>query len=440
MMRAIRRFLADRTGAVALIIGLSLPLLVAGSGAAVEYARIHKRRAELQKAVDVAALGAAGELSVAGSDVSVEAMARRLAFDSARATDPGITRVSAAVVGRGTSVTVAINETVQSLFGRLLTLPSMEIGASATAESSGSTRVCLLTLDEARPDAMHLHKNANVVATSCGLFGASADRAGIHIEDGAFVDAALICSVGGIALGRATIRGVTQSGCPPRTDPLASRAGPAIPPCYSTTQTLIDGTRTPTALLMPGVYCGGLKITNGAVVTFAAGIYVINDGPLVVDKNGVITGQNVGFYFTGDAGGVLFDVKSSIDLTAPKDGPMAGLLFFENRSVSAPVAVQSDTKLPPPPPPPGSPPMRQYRIISNNARNLLGTIYLPAGRLIVDANNPVADRSAYTIIVARQVEFFDGPSLYLNSNYGSSDIPVPDGVGNTLKRTVKLVQ
>jgi hypothetical protein len=58
----------------------------------------------------------------------------------------------------------------------------------------------------------------------------------------------------------------------------------------------------------------------------------------------------------------------------------------------------------------------------------------------VDAKNPVADRSAYTIIVAKQVELFDGPNLYLNTDYSASDIPVPSGVGPTTQRSVSLVQ
>ncbi|ACA17268.1 conserved hypothetical protein [Methylobacterium sp. 4-46] len=439
-MRSLKTFLADRAGAAALILGLCLPMLVAGSGAALEYARIHKRRTELQKAVDTAALAAAGELTIAGSDTYVRNLAVRTAYEAAGGTDPAVTRATARVQNRRGWVQVEIRETVRSLFGRLLTMPTMELSAQATGELSGSTRVCLLTLDDSHADAMHLHKNANVVATSCGLFGNSSDKAAVHLEDGATVDAALICSAGGISKGRAYVKGLLQTGCPARPDPLAARMPPPLPSCTFPDQLVVDGAKTPTLLLLPGVYCKGLKVTNGAQVTFGAGVYVIDNGPLVVDKDGAISGQNVGFYFTGDAGGVLFDIRSSIDLTAPKDGPMAGLLFFENRTVTAPVVVQSDTKLPPPPPPPGSPPMRQYRIISNNARNLLGTIYLPAGRLIIDANNPVADRSAYTIIVARQVEFFDGPSLYLNSNYGVTDIPVPEGVGNTTKRTIKLVQ
>lgn len=35
--------------------------------------------------------------------------------------------------------------------------------------------------------------------------------------------------------------------------------------------------------------------------------YVIKDGPLIVDGKASMTGQNVGFYFMGDAAGVRFD-------------------------------------------------------------------------------------------------------------------------------------
>ncbi len=70
-----------------------------------------------------------------------------------------------------------------------------------------------------------------------------------------------------------------------------------------------------------------------------------------------------------------------------------------------------------------------FEIYSNNARNLLGTIYLPQGRLHVAANNPVSDQAAYTIIVARRFTLSEGPTMVLNTNYGATDIPVPQGVG-----------
>ena len=110
--------------------------------------------------------------------------------------------------------------------------------------------------------------------------------------------------------------------------------------------------------------------------------------------------------------------------------------MMEERAVSNPVdpvaAVLQDPLAPTPPTPPplgATKPMRTYRIISDNARTILGTIYLPAGRVVIDAKKPVGDQSAYTVIVAQQVNLYQGPNLYLNANYGATSVPVPKGVG-----------
>jgi len=60
---------------------------------------------------------------------------------------------------------------------------------------------------------------------------------------------------------------------------------------------------------------------------------------------------------------------------------------------------------------------------------LLGTIYMPKGRLIIDANKPIADKSAYTVLVVQRIDLHSGPNLILNSDYSASDVPVPPGVG-----------
>jgi hypothetical protein len=77
---------------------------------------------------------------------------------------------------------------------------------------------------------------------------------------------------------------------------------------------------------------------------------------------------------------------------------------------------------------PGKSP-REHSILSDDARTLLGTIYMPQGRLIVDATKPVADRSAYTVMVVQQFDLYDGPNLILNTDYSASDVPVPQSVG-----------
>ena len=195
-------------------------------------------------------------------------------------------------------------------------------------------------------------------------------------------------------------------------DPLASRSPPVVGGCdYGSLMPplpkVVDGG---TVTLNPGTYCGGLVLTKGANVTLAQGTYVINQGPLIVDKGASLTGDYVGFFLKGDLATFSFDFDSTVSLSAPKTGAMAGLLFFGD-----PTAVLG----------------RKFKIMSDNARRLLGTIYLPSGVLQVDANKPVADQSAYTVIVARGVELDSGPNLVMNANYGASDVPVPLGVGPT---------
>jgi hypothetical protein len=131
-----------------------------------------------------------------------------------------------------------------------------------------------------------------------------------------------------------------------------------------------------------------------------------------------LEGQNVGFYIHGTSD-IDFGASSTINLTAPKYGPLAGILFFEDRA---------------------APLLRKHSIISNDARTLLGTIYLSRGLLYVGANNPVADKSAYTVLVARSIQMDAGPNLVLNTNYYATDIPVPQGVGPTSGGSVGLVR
>ena len=96
---------------------------------------------------------------------------------------------------------------------------------------------------------------------------------------------------------------------------------------------------------------------------------------------------------------------------------MAGILIFDDRGGK----------------------LDKHRIYSNNARQLLGTIYMPNGALYIDAKKPIADKSAYTVVVARTVEIFDGPDLVLNADYNATSVPVPKGVGPN-GSTVRLVK
>ena len=53
----------------------------------------------------------------------------------------------------------------------------------------------------------------------------------------------------------------------------------------------------------------------------------------------------------------------------------------------------------------------------------------PQARVIVEGKSNVAQDSAWTVIVARELQLKGSPSLVVNANYTSSDVPVPEGVG-----------
>jgi hypothetical protein len=67
--------------------------------------------------------------------------------------------------------------------------------------------------------------------------------------------------------------------------------------------------------------------------------------------------------------------------------------------------------------------------MSNNARKLVGTIYLSKGTFSVNSTQTVADQSEYTAIIVNKLDLAQAPRLVINTNYFSTDVPVPNGIG-----------
>ncbi|MEA2860415.1 MAG: hypothetical protein QOC72_2454 [Methylobacteriaceae bacterium] len=426
-----RLFWADNSGSVGLLVGLALPVLVGAVAVGNEYTHVAARRSNLQQAADSAALAAAQQLKLANaSDAVVTSIAQTTAQANMSAV-PDQIAVDTQILQQRTQVKVTVSDTMSLPLGRIIGMSNVAIKATATAQLYGPTgKLCMLALDAKQAGTLHLEKNSQVTANDCVVYSNSGDKQGLQADDSAAITASMICSVGGYSGSKARLSPMPTTDCPSMTDPLASRPRPTVGSCTST-KMVVTGIQT----LYPGVYCGGLTIKGTAQATFSPGVYIMNNGPLIVQDSASLRGQGAGFYFTGDEGGLRFDPNTTISLTAPKDGVLAGFIFFEDRNVSQPVPPPPGPLGLLPPPPPGSPPMRTYEISSNNAQQFLGTFYLPAGRLIVDARRPVAAQSAYTVIVTRQIDIKDGPNLVLNSDYASTDVPVPDGVGHATQKT-----
>ena len=398
-------------GGVALLLGLALPVLVLSVGAVVEYGSLTSRRATLQAAADAGALSAARELTLAAVDAAQVQSVARDAVHGALGVDrdgtQGAPMVTATVGDSSgaarTSVTISVRETVTSVFGRAFILPETELTVNAVARLSNRSKICVVGLEPRASEAIRLDSNARLSANGCSVHSNSTHQEGIKAQSNAVLSSTtLICSAGGIRGGSSNVRGPRVPDCPAISNPMADRDPPPVDPLCRATDKRVEANAT----LQPGTYCKGLFIGADARVTFSPGVYVIKDGVLRIDSNADVWGRNVGFHFVGNDARFEFTSNARVNLGAPKDGPMAGILFYGDPNGTA---------------------EREFKITSNYANTLVGTIYLPKDRFVVDSSQPVADQSAWTAIVVKRMTLLAQPHLVLNTNYSQTDVPVPQG-------------
>ena len=403
--KAIQRLWRDTGGNVMLTFSLAFPVLLGAAGLAVDSASFYDQQSRMQSIADATSLAVAKELH----------LYRKKQDEISELKEVGRTRVDAllseaGIVDRPHTTEVAVdldhNKVVVDIAMQTSSLLPVEvwgenpIRVSSEAHAYGQSRLCILGL---HPDKSKTIKadGALLTAPDCAVQSNSKDKGGLEVSGGGKLISTVICTSGGYKGGIYEPPPTTD--CPVLDDPLAERQAPVTKGCDYLDR-VIGGGRVS---ISPGTYCGGLKIDSDASVRAEPGIYVIVGGRLEVKAKATLTGEYVSFVFQDSAATLEFDPKTTIDLSAPKDGAMAGILFYENRL---------------------APLDRKFTIKSEHANRLLGTIYLPRGTLKIDAKAKVADLSAYTVIVARQIEVKDA-NLVVNSDYGGTDVPVPEGVG-----------
>jgi hypothetical protein len=403
LKRCVSRFLRSASGNIIVSFAAAAPALLAAAGLAVDYGTHSLKVAELQSIADTAALGGANELAISGSsDASIKSVV--ISYIAERYGAGGSVIASKTEIDRKAgTLRVVFEETWTPVFAEFLDADVTPIRVDAMASLLGGDKICVLTLDSSGTKALHMDKSARMDADGCGIYSNSKHTQGIRLDQNSSMSATAICTAGGYIAKTTSVEPIPTTDCPPVADPLAGRTAPSIGSCNVTNFKIASGNQ----VLAPGTYCGGLAISGTASVSFLPGTYIIKDGTFTVSQKAKIKGEHVGFYLAGKKTLINFTDDASVELTGALDGDMAGLLFFEERSVSV---------------------GRNHHIQSLNADVLTGTIYLSRGKLLIDPNNPVAQDSAYTVIIAYQLELTEGPELILHSDYGATDVPVPAGL------------
>lgn len=408
------RILACKGGNMAISFALLAPMLMGLTGGAIDMGSFIVHKDELQVDADAAALAAAKEAGLSGwSQSSAAAVVEAYLDANVRRTVSGDFTAKVEVDVAAKQVTVTLEQDHRAYFVIGYFQGSPQIRVKSTAQASNNSNICVIGLHGSDVATVALETSAVLSAPDCAVYSNSLSQGGLQSTGNAQLVSDLTCSAGGYLGAPRNFNQLPLTDCPAVSDPLASRPDPTVGACKEHDAEYQNFT----GVLTPGVYCGGLTIRSSSNVTLKPGVYVMKDGPFLVQSTSQVDGKGVGIYFTGSNASFAFESSSIVNIEAPKDGPMAGLIFFQDRQ-----SAEAD-----------------FVITSNKARNLLGTVYLPQGNLIVDANNKVADASAYTAVVVKRLRLSKGPNLVLNTDYSSTLVPVPDGVGPQ-GVSVKLIQ
>ncbi|MCR9269607.1 MAG: pilus assembly protein [Hyphomonadaceae bacterium] len=437
-MKRKHRIFSDRSGNIAVPGAAIIIMLIAMVGGGLDLMSVSNQKSSLQDLADGAALAAVQEMTVSTEN---EFRIKAVAAAYAQSGEIAIKSVTTTVDLEKREATVELTADPRSHFP-IFKANMSELSASSTARLSGKGgNICMIGLSPNAISTIRLRSRARITAETCAIYSNSTSKSSMTVASTAEVNAELICVAGGFRGGakrpfggEEETQNTTLEDCTPVEDPLSLRVTPEFDTCdYNNVEV------TSSANLNPGVYCGGL-IVNGGTATLSEGEYIITGGPLMVTNNGTLQGDYVGFYLAGDDAKIQFDYSANIDISAPRTGRMAGLLLYSSpyqpkllKDHLPDAAIQAQRKA-------DGVKWADHTIRSDNARRLVGTIYLPNGKLLIDGRNPIADRSEYTVIIADTFELQDGPNLVLRTDYHLSDIPVPEGVGPIKEKSARLIE
>ncbi len=411
MWQLFKKFFNNQSGNIALSFALASVALVGVGGGVLDYAAQSSSKSQMQGVADAAVLVAANELKLSGSKASQATTIGSVAKNYVKKNiDKNIRNVSVLVgvsVETG-HVNVKVSGYVESSFFALLGInPIQKISANASAKILGGLPLCVLALEQSEKRAISATSTAQLSAAGCSVHANSLSTNAIEVWGNAKLKTGLTCSSGGFAGGQTNFIPSVISDCPPVSDPLASRPDYASGGCNYMNKSYSSGKHT----IWPGVYCGGLKITAHAEVEYSPGVYVMKNGKFEVSGKAEAEGEHDGFYFTGLNSFFGFHAQAEVEFSAPATGDLAGMLFFED-----PNQTQSYIN----------------SITSAKIKSLVGTIYLPKSELQVSVNGAgsgdVAQESAFTVIVARQITLSGKSRLVLNTDFAATDVPVPESI------------
>jgi hypothetical protein len=270
---------------------------------------------------------------------------------------------------------------------------TLKVRSVAKIGASGSS-YCALQLDSTAPVGVAITNGATANFATCGLAVNATSNTALTMSGNAKLTTTSVSVVGGSSVTNgASINPASalKTAQPSVADPYVAVPHPTVSGCAGgTSRNYGWGNWTMT----PGVYCQGVSMGNGAVVTMNPGVYIIDRGSFDVGGGVTLTGTGVTIFLTSSTGSGYATSTvgngAGITLSAPTSGATAGLLFFGDRRAPA---------------------SNSNNFAGGVAINVTGALYFPSAKLTFE--NGSSNPSGCTQLIAG-VLVFQGGSKFQN--------------------------
>ena len=329
------RLWKSRAGGVLIYFAIAAPVLIGIAGASIDIGLWYANKRLVQTAADSAALAGALELrltdevAAAAIQADVETAVNLDAAINGYSTGNGDTIV--VDTSNSPQVAVTISRPTPGLLSQVVFTEQTNVAARAVAQANVNDS-CIWSLS---PSGSGVTVSGTAdVDLGCGVIANSSDDDGIDANGGGCLTATEIKVVGGTEGN--CINPTAGTGIDPVDDPLAALEGPPGPyTCDYTNMMITNSSPSP---LQPGTYCGFLRINTAAPIVFDPGLYILDGAGFTIVGGANVTGIDVSFYLTENAKGsddINFAGGATVVLSAPSDGPLPGILFYQDRNTSA---------------------------------------------------------------------------------------------------------
>ena len=401
----IRRLVPDQRGNVALIVAAVFPLIIGAAGLAIDGVEWVLQKRQIQAAADAAA--EAGVYGLIANQDMQNAVNLSIVHSGTVPNSASIQAVQGPP-GRESdpfAVQVQIATPADLFFTKMFLRKPPVITAQATASVVQNGHFCAFTLGSMREEAgLVLRPNSNV-EFDCGITSNSSSPTALDADSSSTLKALALRTFGSFGYGNARSAihnsGVRENALQ-QEDPLQGTDPPQIPNTGCPNATVNPGEDE--IALDPGCYA---NMNLNGNVRLQDGEYVLNRGNFVVGPQGHVVCDACTIYLTsqdaatqpGSIGKVKISSDATVKMNATREGPSAGILFYQDRH--APPELAGD----------------ENRLGGNGFSKLSGMIYFPSETVYVDGNQ--APNVTCSRFIARRLVF--AGRVYIGKNCDGLD-------------------